>query len=111
MKGSGMLLCGVIAAMPVWINAPKWPSASAPIATRCSVSVRPPTTRYTPSRDRVTRTGRPISFAAEAPADIGRDHPHLLRLEAEYVGDRRRLASNHLGSVIEGEFVAIPRDG
>ena len=64
MKGSGMLLCGVIATVPVWMSASKRPSGCAPMATRCSVSVRPPTTRYTPSRDSTIRTGRPASRAA-----------------------------------------------
>jgi hypothetical protein len=61
-----MLLCAVIATTPVWISASKRPSACAPIATRCSVLVRPPTTRYTPSRVSMMRTGRPASFEAAA---------------------------------------------
>ncbi|MCW2675962.1 MAG: hypothetical protein JWR70_1002 [Modestobacter sp.] len=40
-----MKSCRVIAAVPVWISASKRPSARAPIATRCSVAVRPPTIR------------------------------------------------------------------
>ena len=67
MNGSGMLLCGVMTDRPVWTIASNVPSCCAPIATRCSVSVRPPTVRYTPSRDSVIRTGRPASFAAAAP--------------------------------------------
>ena len=38
----------------------------APIATRCSVSVRPPTMRYTPSRDELRAPLKPISLAAAA---------------------------------------------
>ena len=45
MNGSGMLLWSVIATTPVWMMEVNRPSGSAPIATRCSVSVRPPTTR------------------------------------------------------------------
>src|SRR5471032_1726873 len=123
MNGSGMLLWAVIATVPLCISAVKWPSANAPIATRCSVGVRPPTMRYKPSRDSVTRTGRPTSFAATAPniwvrqalgaeatADVRRDHAHLLGLEVKHAGDRRRLGSDHLRRVMNGEFVAIPYD-
>ena len=53
-------------ATPVWISASSLPSLSAPSATRCSVGVRPPTRRKTPSRDSASRTGRPASFAAAA---------------------------------------------
>ena len=63
---SGQLLWAVIAAVPVCISASKWPSAVAPIATRCSVVVRPPMVRYTPSRESTKRTGRPESLAAAA---------------------------------------------
>ncbi len=42
---SASALYGVIAEMPVWMSALKRPSSSAPIATRCSVFVRPPTSR------------------------------------------------------------------
>ncbi len=45
MNGSGTLLWSVIATTPVWISASNVPSRPAPIATRCSVTVRPPTTR------------------------------------------------------------------
>ena len=66
MNGSGKLLWWLMTVRPVWISASKRPSARAPIATRCSVSVRPPTMRYTPSRVSARRTGRPASFAAAA---------------------------------------------
>ena len=45
MNGSGRALCWVFTVVPVWISASKRPSAWAPIATRCSVALRPPTTR------------------------------------------------------------------
>ncbi len=44
-EGLGHALCGVITVRPVWISASNLPSSVAPIATRCSVSVRPPTIR------------------------------------------------------------------
>ena len=66
MNGSGSLLCEVIATTPVCSSASRRPSRCAPSATRCSVGARPPTTRYTPSRDSMMRTGRCASFAAAA---------------------------------------------
>ena len=68
MNGSGIALCRVIATTPPWMIASNRPSRWAPIATRCSVTVRPPIMRFTPSRDSVMRTGRPASLAAAAPS-------------------------------------------
>ena len=68
MNGSGKALCRVIAMVPVWMIELNLPPRVAPMATRCSVVVRPPTIRYTPSRDKAVLTGRPVSFAAAAPS-------------------------------------------
>ncbi len=61
---SGQAPCGGMIEKPVCTSAVKWPSPSAPSATRCSVGLRPPTMRYTPSRLSIKRSGRPASFAA-----------------------------------------------
>ena len=104
MNCSGQALCVVIAATPVWISAASVPSGLAPSATRCSVVVRPPTIRNTPSRDSMMRTGRPLEpgcgggedlvipqpFAAEPAADIGRQDPNLLLLQPEHLAPASR---------------------
>ncbi len=98
-----MALCGVIATVPVWMmrgRSGRPPRRRWRPAARSRV--RPPTMRYTPSRDRAMRTGRPASLAAAAPstwcchkrlgaeaaADIGRGDVHLRLIEAEHVGER-----------------------
>jgi hypothetical protein len=50
------------------------------------------------------------SLATEATADVGRDHTHLLRLEAKNPGNRRRLGSDHLRRVMNGQLVHLPQD-
>ncbi len=50
--------------MPVCTSAVRVPSVRAPRATRWTDGVRPPTVRYTLSRESIMRTGRPVTRAA-----------------------------------------------